>query len=91
MATYLAAALLFLVSAVLAWRTITTFQDKAYFASASSEAWDFWKNPAFDLASIAALVVAGVALVRPAALATVAPGFVVAPALLGDAAARCWS
>jgi len=82
MATYLCAALLFLVSAVLAWRTIATFKDRAYFASASAEAWDFWKNPAFDLASIAALVVAGVALVRPAALATRWPWLVVAPALL---------
>jgi hypothetical protein len=81
-ATYLAAAVLFLVSAGLAWHAIATFEDKAYFASASSEARDFWKNPAFDLASLAALVVAGIALVRPAALATMRPWLLVAPALI---------
>ena len=48
-ATYLAAAALFLVSAALAWHAIATFEDKAYFAAASSEARDFWKDPAFDL------------------------------------------
>ena len=82
MATYLAAAALFLVSAVLAWRVIMTFEDKAYFASASSEAWDFWKNPAFDLASVAALVIAVFALIRPADLLTVRPWLLAAPALL---------
>lgn len=81
-ATYLAAAVVFVVSAVLAWRSIATFEDQAYFASASSEAWDFWKNPAFDLASVAALVTAGFALVRPADLATVRPWILVAPLLL---------
>jgi hypothetical protein len=81
-ATYLAAAVVFVVSAVLAWRTITTFEDQAYFASASSEAWDFWKNPAFDLASVAALVIAGFALVRPTDLATARPWILVAPVLL---------
>ena len=81
-ATYLAAAVVFVVSAVLAWRTITTFEDQAYFASASSEAWDFWKNPAFDLTSVAALVIAGFALVRPADLATARPWILVAPVLL---------
>jgi hypothetical protein len=81
-ATYLAAAVVFVASAVLAWRSITTFEDQAYFASASAEAWDFWKNPAFDLASVAALVIAGFALVRPADLATVRPWILVAPLLL---------
>ncbi len=81
-AAYLMAALLFLASAILAWRTIATFGDKAYFASASAEAWDFRKNPAFDLASLAALVVAGFALVRPAALLTVRPWLLVGPVLL---------
>ena len=81
-ATYLAAAVVFVVSAVLAWRAITTFEDQAYFASASAEAWDFWKNPAFDLASVAALVIAGFALVRPADLATARPWILVAPVLL---------
>ena len=81
-ATYLAAAALFLVSAGLAWHAIATFEDKAYFASASSEAWDFWKNPAFDLASLAALVVAGFALARPADLATLRPWLLAAPALI---------
>ena len=78
----LAAALLFLVSAILAWHAIATFEDKAYFASAASEVRDFWKNPAFDLTAIAALVVAGIALVRPAALATLRPWLLAAPALL---------
>ncbi len=81
-ATHLAATVVFVVSAVLAWRTITTFEDQAYFASASSEAWDFWKNPAFDLTSLAALVIAGFALVRPADLATARPRILVAPVLL---------
>ena len=81
-ATYLGAVLLFLVSAIMAWRSIATFEDEAYFASASAEAWDFWKNPAFDLASLAALVVAGFALVRPAALLTVRFWLLVAPALI---------
>lgn len=82
MGTYLAAAALFLVSAGLAWHAIATFDDKAYFASASSEARDFWKNPAFDLASLAALVVAGFVLVRPADLATLRPWLLAAPALI---------
>ncbi|MPZ36386.1 MAG: hypothetical protein GEV13_36480 [Rhodospirillales bacterium] len=82
MATYLAAAALFLVSAILAWRAIVTFEDKAYFASASSEVWDFWKNPAFDLTSAAALMIAGFVLVRPADLLTARPWLLVAPALL---------
>ncbi|SEO62723.1 hypothetical protein SAMN02990966_02349 [Rhodospirillales bacterium URHD0017] len=81
-ATYLAAAVVFLVSAVLAWRAITAFEDQAYFASASSEARDFWKNPAFDLASLAALVVAGFVLMRPADLATMRPWVLAAPALV---------
>jgi hypothetical protein len=80
-ATYLAAAALFLISAALAWHAIATFEDKAYFASASSEARDFWKNPAFDLTSVAALVVAGFILVRPADLKTARPWILVAPAL----------
>ena len=81
-ATYLAAAALFLVSAALAWHAIATFEDKAYFASASSEARDFWKNPAFDLASVAALVIAGFVLLRPDDLRTARPWILVAPALL---------
>jgi hypothetical protein len=81
-ATYLAAAALFLISAALAWHAIATFEDKAYFASASSEARDFWKNPAFDLASVAALVIAGFVLVRPADLRTARPWILAAPALL---------
>jgi hypothetical protein len=81
-ATYLAAAALFLVSAGLAWHAIATFEDRAYFASASSEARDFWKNPAFDLTSVAALVIAGFVLVRPADLGTARPWILVAPALL---------
>ncbi len=82
LATYLAAAALFVVSAALAWHAIATFEDKAYFASASSEARDFWKNPAFDLTSVAALVIAGFVLVRPADLRTARPWILVAPALL---------
>lgn len=82
MAAYLAAALLFLVSAILAWRTIATFEDKAYFASASAEAWDFWKNPAFDLASLATLVVAAFVLLRPAALLGMRLWLLVSPMLL---------
>lgn len=82
MATYLTAAALFLFSAGLAWHVIATFEDKAYFASASSEAWDFWKNPAFDLASLAALVVAAITLARPAELATRRPWLLAAPALI---------
>jgi hypothetical protein len=82
LATYLAAAALFLISAVLAWHAISTFEDKTYVASASSEARDFWKNPAFDLASLAALVVAGIALARPADLATRRPWLLVAPVLI---------
>ena len=80
--TYLAAAALFLVSAALAWHAIATFEDKAYFASALSETRDFWKNPAFDLASLAALVVAGFVLVRPADLATMRPWLLAAPMLI---------
>lgn len=80
--TYLAAAVLFLVSTGLAWHAIATFEDSAYFASASSEARDFWKNPAFDLASVAAFVIAGFVLVRPADLGTARPWILVAPALL---------
>lgn len=80
--TYLAAAVLFLISAVLAWHAIATFEDKTYFASASSEARDFWKNPAFDLASLAAFVVAGFVLLRPADLATLRPWLLAAPALM---------
>ena len=82
MATYLAAAVLFLVSAALAWHAIATFEDKTYFASASSEARDFWKNPAFDLASVAAFVIAVFVLVRPADLATMLPWLLAAPALI---------
>jgi len=82
MATYLAAAALFLASAVLAWHAIATFEDQTYFASASSEARDFWKNPAFDLASVAALVIAVFVLVRPADLATMRPWLLAAPALI---------
>ena len=81
-AAYLAAAAIFLISAGLAWHAIATFEDRAYFASASSEARDFWKNPAFDLASIAAFVIAGFILLRPADLQTARPWMLVAPALL---------
>ena len=81
-AIHLAAAVAFLVSAIVAWRGITTFEDQTYFASASAEAWDFWKNPAFDLASIVALVIAGFVLVRPADLATARPWILVGPLLL---------
>ena len=81
-ATYLAAAVVFVVSAVLAWRTITTFEDQAYLRRRHPKPGISAKNPAFDLASIAALVIAGFALVRPADLATARPLLLVAPVLL---------
>ena len=58
------------------------FEGRAYFASASSEAWDFWKNPAFALTSVAALIGAAFVLRRPADLPTARPWLLVAPALL---------
>ena len=46
-ATYLAAAVVFVVSAVLAWRAITTFEDQAYFASASVRSLGFLEESGF--------------------------------------------
>jgi hypothetical protein len=70
---HVVAAALFLLAAGLAADAIATYDDDVYFASALSEARDFWKNPTFDLLLLAALVVILWALARPEALATARP------------------
>lgn len=85
-ACFVAAAMLLLLSGLLALHSVVTDDDRAYFEAAASEAWDFWKNPTFVLALLAAATVLAWALIRPRELASARPYAWALPAVLALAA-----